>query len=87
VQSHIIGQDKNKNRKKNLETVRETHIIGKKARKLNNKKAKLEKLQEITENGWEISQIGTSQEVGLQALNLVGIVEPRRRGLFPGESI
>jgi hypothetical protein len=45
----MLGEDKNKNGKKNLEIVRETHITGKKARKLSKKKARLEKLQEVTE--------------------------------------
>jgi hypothetical protein len=40
----MLGEDKNKNGKRILETVRETHIIGKKERKLNKKKSKLEKL-------------------------------------------
>jgi hypothetical protein len=59
--------------------VRETQITGKKARKLSKKKSKLEKLQEVTEK--------TSQEAGLQALNLAGTTEPRRMGLRPGEAI
>jgi hypothetical protein len=82
-----IGEDKNKNGKRNPEIVRETQITGKKARKISKKKAKLEKLQEVTENRWKISQIGTSQEAGLQALNLTGTTKPRRMGLRPGEAI
>jgi hypothetical protein len=39
----MIREDKKKNGKRNLET----HIIGKKARKLSKKKANLEKLHEI----------------------------------------
>jgi hypothetical protein len=53
-----LREDKNKNGKRNPET----HITGKKARKLSKKKSKLEKLQEVPEK--------TSQEAGLQALNL-----------------
>jgi hypothetical protein len=49
----MLRKDKNKNGKRNLET----HIIGKKARKLSKKKAKLERLQEILEK--------TSQEIDL----------------------
>jgi hypothetical protein len=60
-----LGEDKNKNGKRILETVRETHIIGKKARKLNKNKAKLQKLQDVTETRWNTSQTGTSQEAGL----------------------
>jgi predicted phage tail protein len=44
----MIGEDKNKNGKMILETVRETQIIGKKERKLNENKSKMEKLQEAT---------------------------------------
>jgi hypothetical protein len=80
------GEDKNKNGKRNPEIVRETQIIGKKERNLSKKKAKLEKIQ-VTENRWKISHIGTSQEAGLQDLNLVKIAEPRRMGLLPGEAI
>jgi len=39
-----LGEDKNKNGKRIAEKLRETQIRGKKARKLNKKKAKLEKL-------------------------------------------
>jgi len=39
-----LGEDKNKNGKRNRETVRETQITGKKAKKLSKKKAKLENL-------------------------------------------
>jgi hypothetical protein len=45
----MIGETKNKNGKMNPEIVRETQITGKKARKLNKKKAKLETLQGIIE--------------------------------------
>ena len=39
-----LGEDKNKNGKRIPKTVKETQIRGKKARKLNKKKSKLEKL-------------------------------------------
>jgi hypothetical protein len=45
----MLAEDKNKNGKRNPEIVRETQITGKKARKLSKKKAKLEKIQELTE--------------------------------------
>ena len=77
-----LGKDKNKNGKRILEIVRETQITGKKARKLNKKKAKLEKLQEVTKNKWK-----TSQEASLQELNLVGTTGPCRMGLHHGEDI
>ena len=73
----MLGEDNNKNGKRNPEVVRETQITGKKARKLSKKKSKLEKLQEVTENEWNISQVGTSQEAGLQALNLARIIKPQ----------
>jgi hypothetical protein len=50
-----------------------TQIIGKKARKLSKKKAKLEKLQEVPER--------TSQKEGLCNLNFSGIEEQRRLAL------
>jgi hypothetical protein len=81
----MLGEDRNKNRRRIPEIVRETQIIGKKARKLNKRKAKLEKLQEVTETIWKTSQIRTSQEAGSQDLNLVGIVGPCRFGLRPDE--
>jgi hypothetical protein len=43
-----LGEDKNKNGKRIPETIRETQIIGKKERKINKNKSKLEKLQEAT---------------------------------------
>jgi hypothetical protein len=49
----MLGEDKNKNGKRIPETVRETQITGKKERKLNKRKAKLEKLQEVTGNRME----------------------------------
>ena len=39
-----LGEDKNKNGKRNSKTVKETQITGNKARKLSEKKDKLEKL-------------------------------------------
>jgi len=70
-----LGEDKNKNGKRNLET----RIIGNKGRKLSKKKAKLEKLQGFLKK--------TSKKAGLQNLNLVGIAEPRRMGLLHNEAI
>jgi hypothetical protein len=64
-----LREDKNKNGKRNPEI----QITGKKARKLSKKKAKLEKQQEVPEK--------TSQKVGLQNLNLVGIAEQCRMTL------
>jgi hypothetical protein len=43
-----LGEDKNKNGKRIPEIVRETQITGNKERKLNKKKAKLEKVHEAT---------------------------------------
>jgi hypothetical protein len=43
----MLGEDKNKNGKRNPETVRETRITRKKKRKISKKKAKMEKLQRI----------------------------------------
>jgi hypothetical protein len=71
----MLRENKNKNRKRNPET----QIIGKKARKLSKKKAKLEKLQEVLKK--------TSQEAYLQNLSLVGITEPRRMRLHNNEAI
>jgi hypothetical protein len=45
-------------------------LQGMKARKTNKKKAKLEKIQEATENIWKASQTGTSEEAGSQDSNL-----------------
>jgi hypothetical protein len=83
----MIGQAKNKNGKRIPENVKETHITRKKARKLNKKKAKLEKLQEVTENRWRTSQTGTSQEAGSQDLNLARTSGLRKMGHRPGEAI
>jgi hypothetical protein len=81
-----LGENKNKNGKRIPETVRETQITGKKARKINKKKAKLENLQECTENRWKTSQTGTSQEASSQDLNLTGTIGLHRMGLRPGEA-
>ena len=59
-----LGGDMNKNGKRIPETVRETQITGKNARKLNKNKAKLENIQEAIENRWKTSQTGTLQEAG-----------------------
>jgi hypothetical protein len=69
------GENKNTNGKRNPET----QITGKKARKLNKKKAKLEKLWEVLEK--------TSQEIDLQNLNLARIAEPRRMELRHNKDI
>jgi hypothetical protein len=55
-----LGEDKNKNGKRIPETIKETQIIGKKARKINKKDAKLEKLQEVKETKWKNSQTKAS---------------------------
>jgi hypothetical protein len=73
------GEDKNKNGKRIPEIFRETQITRKKERKLSKKKSNLETLQEVTKN--------TSQEVGLQDLNLVQTIELRNMGLRLGEAI
>jgi hypothetical protein len=75
----MLGEDKNINGKRIPETVRKTQIIGKKERKLNKKKSKLENLHEVT---WK-----TSQEAGLQDLHLVGTTELYIMGLHPDEAI
>jgi len=77
-----LGKDENKNGKRIPEIVREAQITGKKARKINKKKDKLEKLQEATEN-----RMRTSQETSPQKLNLAGIAEPSRMGLHHDEAI
>jgi hypothetical protein len=59
----MLREYKNKNGKRNPVT----QITGKKARNLNKKKAKLEKLQEVPEK--------TSQKEGLQNLNLTRIAK------------
>jgi hypothetical protein len=59
-----LGEDKNKNGKMILETVRETQITRKKARKISKKKAKLENLREAIDTIWKTSQSRTSQGAG-----------------------
>jgi hypothetical protein len=54
-------EDRNQNGKRNIET----KITGKKARKLNKKKANIEKLQKVSE--------GTTQKEVFQNLNFVRI--------------
>jgi hypothetical protein len=54
------GEDKNKNGKRNPETVRHTQIIGKKARKLSKKKNNMEKLHKSIETRWKTSHTGNS---------------------------
>jgi hypothetical protein len=51
-----LGENKNTNGKRIPKIVIEAKITGKKARKLNKKKSKLEKLQEPTENRRKNSQ-------------------------------
>jgi hypothetical protein len=48
-----LGEDKIKNGKRIPKIIRETQIIGKKARKINKKKDKMEKLQESTKTIWD----------------------------------
>jgi hypothetical protein len=71
----MLREDKNKNEKRNTET----HITGKKARKISKKKAKLEKLREVPEKN--------SQEVDMKNLNLARITEPCRMELCHDEAI
>jgi hypothetical protein len=82
-----LGENKNKNGKRIPKIVRETQIIGKKERKHNKNKTKLENLQEATETRSKTSQNGTSQEACSQDLNLARTIGPRRMGLLPGEVI
>jgi hypothetical protein len=60
----MLREDMNKNGKRNSNT----HITGKKERKISKKKTSLEKLQEVSEK--------TSQKSGLQNLNLARLAEP-----------
>jgi hypothetical protein len=83
----VLKEEKNKNGKRIPETVRETQITGKKARKPNKKQPKLENLQEATENRWKTSQNGISQEAGSQDLNLVGTTGLCKMRLSPDEAI
>jgi hypothetical protein len=71
----MIREGKNNNGKRNPEM----KITEKKTRNLNNKKAKLEKLQEVPER--------TLQKEGLQNLNLVRIAKQRKLALFHDEEI
>jgi hypothetical protein len=82
-----LGEDKNENGKRIPETLKETQITGKKERKINKNKARLERLQEVTKTRWKTLQTGTSQEAGSQDLNLVGTTGPCRFGLRPDEVI
>ena len=68
-------EDKNQNEKRNIET----KMIRKKDRKLNKKKAKIEKLHEVLER--------TSQKEELQNSNLNGIEEQHRLALRHNEAI
>jgi hypothetical protein len=56
-----------------------TQITGKKARKLNKKRAKLEKLHEVP--------VKTLQEAGFHNLNLIGIAEQHRLEIHHDEAI
>jgi hypothetical protein len=67
--------DKNQNGKRNTKT----NITGKKARKLSKKRAKIEKLQKVSE--------GTSQREGLKKWNFVGISEQHNMELRHGGAI
>jgi hypothetical protein len=73
------GKNKNTNGKRIPKIIRESQIMRKKTKKLNKKKVKL---QEATKN-----RRRTSQEAGLQDLNLVGTSKPRRMGLRHGKDI
>jgi hypothetical protein len=68
-------EDQNQNRKRNIET----KITRKKDRKINKKKAKIEKLQKVLE--------GTAQKEGFQNLNFVGIPVQHSMALHHGEAI
>jgi hypothetical protein len=72
----LLGEEKNKNGKRIPETVKETQIIGKKERNLNNNKAMLENIQEVKDTIWKTLQNRTSQEAC-----------SHRFGLHPGEVI
>jgi hypothetical protein len=68
-------EDKNQNGKRNTET----NITGKKARKLSNKRANIDKLQKVPE--------GTSHKENLQNWSFVGISEQRHLALREGKAI
>jgi hypothetical protein len=67
--------DKNQNGKRNTET----KIIGKKARKLSKKKARIKKMQKVPE--------GTSQKEGFQKWNFIRISKQHNMALHHGETI
>jgi hypothetical protein len=67
------------NKNQNGKRITETKLTGKKARNLNKKKAKIEKLQKIPE--------GTSQQDTLQNWSLIEISEQRHMPLRRGEVI
>jgi hypothetical protein len=71
----MLKEDKNQNGKRHIES----KLTGKKARKLNKKRAKIEKLQKIPE--------GTSQRENLQNWSFVGISEQRHMALRHDEAI
>jgi hypothetical protein len=81
-----LGENKNKNGKRILETVRENQITGKKARKLSKKKSKLEKIQDAIETKWKTSQTRASEEPSSQNLNLAGTTGPCRMRFHPSEA-
>ena len=68
-------EDKDQNGKR----ITETKIIGKKARKLSKKRAKIKELQKIPEE--------TSQKKKSQELSFVKISKPRHMALCRGEAI
>jgi hypothetical protein len=71
----MLKEDRNQNGK--IQT--ELNITGKKARKLSNKRAKIEKLQEILD--------GTLQKENLKNGSFIGILEQRPMALCHGEAI
>jgi hypothetical protein len=68
-------EDKNQNGKRHIEM----KFIGKKARKLSKKRAKLDKLHKVPK--------GTLQKENLRNSNFVGITEQRHMELHHGEAI
>jgi hypothetical protein len=68
-------EDKNQNGKSHIET----KFLGKKARKLSKKRAKINRLQKVPEE--------TSQKKNLQNWSFVGISEQRHMALRHGEAI
>jgi hypothetical protein len=71
----MLKNDKNQNGKETTET----KLIGKKARKISKKRAKIEKLLNIPE--------GTSQKENLQNWSFARISEQRHMALCHGEAI